>query len=105
MSKWIDVGQESAIAPGEFVCLEVGDANVAVVNVDGEFLAIDNVCSHDFAMLTDGDIEGDEIICPLHGACFSLRTGEALTPPAYDPVSTFPVRVENGVVQVFSTPS
>ncbi|MDH3768790.1 MAG: ferredoxin, partial [Gammaproteobacteria bacterium] len=50
--------------------------------------------------LTGGPIEGDEIICPRHGARFCLRTGAALTPPAYDDVTVFPVRVENGRIQV-----
>ncbi|MCB1742329.1 MAG: non-heme iron oxygenase ferredoxin subunit [Gammaproteobacteria bacterium] len=105
MSDWIDVAHESDLPPGGFKCVEIGDNNVAVINVDGDYFAIDNVCSHDFAMLTDGDIEGDEIICPLHGACFSIRTGEALTPPAYEPVATYSVRVVDGNVQVSREPN
>ena len=49
-------------------------------------------------------VEGEEVICPRHGARFSLVTGAALTPPAYEPVATFPVRVEEGVVQVDAEP-
>ena len=53
-----------------------------------------------YETLTGGCIEGCEIICPRHGARFDIKTGEALTPPAYEPVATLPVRVENGMVQV-----
>ena len=55
---------------------------------------------HAGGKLTGGTIEGDEIVCPRHGARFSIRTGATLTAPAYEPVAKFPVRVENGVVQV-----
>jgi 3-phenylpropionate/trans-cinnamate dioxygenase ferredoxin subunit len=50
--------------------------------------------------LTGGSVEGDEIVCPRHGARFSIRTGEALSAPAYEPTETFPVRIDDGEVQV-----
>ncbi len=80
--------------------MDVDDIAVAVFNVDGEYYAIEDVCTHDGSELTGGCIEGEEVICPRHGARFNLRTGEALTPPAYEPVPTLPVRVEAGMVQV-----
>ena len=58
--------------------------------------AIEDVCTHDGAELTGGTIEGAEIICPRHGARFCLRTGEALTPPAYEPVRVFETKIEGG---------
>jgi 3-phenylpropionate/trans-cinnamate dioxygenase ferredoxin subunit len=73
---------------------------VAVFNLDGELYAIEDVCTHDGGILTGGPVEGDEIVCPRHGARFSIRTGEALTPPAFEPTATFPLRVENGEIQV-----
>jgi 3-phenylpropionate/trans-cinnamate dioxygenase ferredoxin component len=73
----------------------------AVFNVGGEFFAIEDVCTHDGAVLTDGNpIQGDEIVCPRHGARFCVRTGEALSPPAFEPTSTFPVKIEDGKVYV-----
>ena len=69
-------------------------------NVNGEYHAIEDVCTHDGGILTGGTVEGKEIMCPRHGARFSIITGGALSPPAYEPVPTFPVRVEDGMVQV-----
>jgi 3-phenylpropionate/trans-cinnamate dioxygenase ferredoxin subunit len=100
MSDWVNVAAASAIADGEFAVVDVDDVEIAVFNVDGEFYAIEDLCSHDLACLTEGEVEGCEVTCPIHGARFDVRTGEALTPPAYEPVPTFPVRVEDGVVQV-----
>ena len=100
MADWTDVAPAGEIAPGEYRVVDIDDALVAVFNIDGEFYAIEDVCTHDYETLTGGCIEGCEIICPRHGARFNIKTGEALTPPAYEAVATLPVRVENGVVQV-----
>ena len=100
MSDWVDVCPASSLEPGTYKVVEVDDVEVAVFNVDGEFHAIEDICTHDYETLTGGCIEGHEIICPRHGARFNIKTGEALTPPAYEPVATLPVRVENGMVQV-----
>ena len=100
MSDWVSVANVDDFPPGTFKCVDVDEVIVAVFNLDGEFYAIENLCSHEYAELTDGDVEGNEIICPLHGASFDIKTGEALTPPAYEPVATLPVRIEDGVVQV-----
>jgi 3-phenylpropionate/trans-cinnamate dioxygenase ferredoxin subunit len=80
--------------------MDVDGVKVIVFNLDGAFHAIEDVCTHDYSSLDEGEIDGDVVICPRHGARFSIRTGEALTAPAYEAIPTFPVRVENGVVQV-----
>lgn len=100
MSDWVDVAPADEIAPGSFKVVDVDDVPIAVFNVDGEFYAIEDVCTHDGGVLTGGTVDGCQVECPRHGARFDVRTGEALTPPAYEPTATFPVRVENGVVQV-----
>jgi len=97
---WIDVALESAILPGDYRVVETDDTTIAVVNVSGKFFAIEDVCTHDGEELTGGPIEKDQIVCPRHGARFCLRTGAALTAPAYEPVRTFPIRVAHGMVQV-----
>jgi len=88
------------LPPGTHRIADVDGAQVAVFNLGGQIYAIEDVCTHDGGVLTGGPIEGDQIVCPRHGARFCIRNGEALTPPAYEPVATFPVRVENGEVQV-----
>lgn len=100
MTDWIDVAPEGTLEPGEHKVIDVDDRMVAVFNIGGEFLAIEDLCTHDGEELTGGPLEGDQIICPRHGAAFCLRTGRALTPPAYEDVDTFAVRVQDGMVQV-----
>ncbi len=100
MTDWIDVEAAGAIGPGEVKVVDVDGVMVAVFNIDGEFFAIEDVCTHDGAEIASGCLFGDEIECPRHGARFSVRTGKVLTPPAYEDLQTFPVRVENHTVQV-----
>jgi 3-phenylpropionate/trans-cinnamate dioxygenase ferredoxin subunit len=100
MSDWTDVARAEELAPGDYRVVDIDDALIAVFNIDGEYHAIEDVCTHDYETLTGGCIEGEEIVCPRHGARFNIKTGEALTPPAYEPVATLPVRIENGMVQV-----
>lgn len=100
MTEWVDVDGVESFPPGEHRLVDVDDVPVAVFNLEGEYFAIEDVCTHDYGQLTGGCIEGDEIVCPRHAARFNIRTGEALTPPAYEPVPTLPVRVHEGRVQV-----
>jgi 3-phenylpropionate/trans-cinnamate dioxygenase ferredoxin subunit len=100
MGQWHDVTAEGDIEPGGFAILETDELVAAVFNVDGELLAIEDICTHDGAELAGGPVVGDQVICPRHGARFCLRTGRALTPPAYEPVQTFPVRVHAGRIEI-----
>lgn len=100
MSDWVDVAPAADISPGDYRVVDVDGALIAVFNIDGAFYAIEDVCTHDGATLTGGPIQGDEIACPRHGARFCIRTGAVLSPPAYEDIATFPVRVEDGRVQV-----
>ena len=79
----------SDLPPGEVK--HIDDPAIAVFNVEGTLFAISNICTHAEGLLSEGTIEGEIVECPLHGATFDLRTGEALTPPAVEPVRTFPV--------------
>lgn len=100
MAEWVDVAPAEELTPGSWRTVDVDGTQIAVFNVEGEYYAIEDVCTHDGGILSGGTVEGAEVECPRHGARFSLATGEALSPPAYDPVPTFPVRVEQGMVQV-----
>jgi 3-phenylpropionate/trans-cinnamate dioxygenase ferredoxin subunit len=105
METWVDVARETELQPGTWRVVDVDGIDVAVFNLDGAYFAIEDVCTHDGGILTGGDVEGDVIVCPRHGARFSIRTGEVLAPPAYEDIATYPVRVEDGVVQVRETPA
>ncbi|RUM54493.1 MAG: ferredoxin [Methylococcus sp.] len=100
MSEWISVIREQAFADGEHVMMELDGSDVAVFNLAGEYYAIEDQCSHDGMELASGEREGDEIICPRHGARFCIRTGKALTPPAYEDIHSFPLRIEDGFIQI-----
>ena len=100
MSDWIDVCRAEELHPGEHVVVDLDGTAVAVFNLDGAFHAIEDACTHDGAEIASGELDGDVIVCPHHGARFCIRTGEVLTPPAYEDLHVFPVRVENGMVQI-----
>ena len=100
MADWTDVCRADELAPGQCRVVDVDGVYMVVVNVGGEFFAIEDVCTHDGGDLATGGVIGDVITCPRHGARFCVRTGAALSPPAYEPTAKFPVRVEGGVVQV-----
>ncbi len=103
MSDWVTVAREGEIPAGGFRVVDVDGTNVVVFNIDGQHYAIEDVCTHDGGQLTGGHVEDDVIVCPRHGARFCVRTGEALSAPAYEPTATFPIRLENGEIQVRDT--
>jgi 3-phenylpropionate/trans-cinnamate dioxygenase ferredoxin component len=100
MSDWTPVTRADELPPGEWRVLDVDGTQIVVFNLGGQYYALEDVCTHDGGQLTGGRVEGEEIVCPRHGARFCIRTGEALSAPAYEPTATFPVRVDDGVVQV-----
>ena len=100
--KWIDAGPTADLHDSEAISIPVGRRMVAVVRSGAEYFAIEDVCTHDGAELTGGDVEGAEIICPRHGARFCLRTGQALSPPAYEPVRVFETKISDGRLWVRS---
>ena len=105
MPEWTDVAPVSEFGPGQSRLVTVAGVAIAVFNLDGSYYALEDVCSHDGSPLLGCGLdqaevmEGDQIICPRHGARFCIRTGAALTPPAYEPVPCFPVRIQDGMVQ------
>jgi nitrite reductase/ring-hydroxylating ferredoxin subunit len=80
--------------------LRVGEEQICVVRLEDGVFAINDVCTHEYALLSDGYCEEGKIECPLHQACFDLHTGKALNEPAEIDVATYPTKVEDGVVYV-----
>jgi 3-phenylpropionate/trans-cinnamate dioxygenase ferredoxin component len=100
MPDFVRVCSESDIPdPGKRV-VEVDDHFVVVFHVAGEFLAIEDRCTHDGGSLGDGCLEGGAIVCPRHGARFDIRSGKALCMPAITDTPTHEVKVEDGAVFV-----
>lgn len=97
---WTPVCELGELPPGGATTVPDACPPVAVFNVDGEVFAIDDTCTHSEYSLSDGYLDGDQIECELHFAKFSVRTGEALTAPALEPVGTYPVSIEDGRIFV-----
>jgi len=98
----IDVCPVDELPPGRTKIVRSGGLAVCVYNLAGGLYAIEDRCSHDDGPLCEGDWDPDEgvVVCPRHGANFDIRTGEALTLPAFQPVATYPVRVDDRLIKV-----
>ncbi len=98
----IDVCPVEELPPGSVKIVRAGTLALGVYNLDGEYYAIEDRCSHDDGPLAEGDFDAEDavVVCPRHGSRFDIRTGRPLTLPAYEPVDTFPVLVEDGWVKV-----
>lgn len=94
MSDWIYVCQRSELTDGEYKLVEIEGCLIAVYNIEGDFYAIEDVCTHDGGELAGGPVCGFEIECVRHGARFDLRSGAATAPPAYEATTVFPVKIE-----------
>jgi 3-phenylpropionate/trans-cinnamate dioxygenase ferredoxin subunit len=86
--------------PGTITVHEVNGTRIALCNVNGRFYAIDDVCTHDGGPLDQGQLEGNLVECPRHGAKFDVTDGRAVVLPAVRPVKTYAVQVEGDDVQV-----
>ncbi|NOQ63694.1 MAG: Rieske 2Fe-2S domain-containing protein [Methyloprofundus sp.] len=100
MSDWIDVVAENALAVGEHVVVDVDGVDVAVFKLEDGFYALEDTCTHDGAEIASGVLEGNEIVCPRHGARFCVRSGKAKTAPAYEDIASLTVKVEAGRIMV-----
>jgi 3-phenylpropionate/trans-cinnamate dioxygenase ferredoxin subunit len=99
-SDWVDVGSADAVEDSKSLSAEIDGLALLVVRCGSALYAIEDRCTHDGEALEGAEVESCQIICPRHGAHFCVRTGEALTPPAYEPLRTFKLRVENGRILV-----
>jgi nitrite reductase/ring-hydroxylating ferredoxin subunit len=97
---WRRVAERAEIKPGEVFGAEFGDTPIVLTEIDGEICAVSNTCTHEFALLSEGFLEGEEIECPLHQARFDMRTGACLAGPATQDLDIYEVKVEGGVVYV-----
>jgi 3-phenylpropionate/trans-cinnamate dioxygenase ferredoxin subunit len=98
--EYIPVAAVADLPSGERLFVEIDAQPIVVFNLAGELFAIADVCSHDEGPVGDGELEGDEVICPRHGARFDLRTGKALALPAVVDIPAYPVRVVDGQIEL-----
>jgi len=97
---FVKVAQVSEIKPGEMIAVEVDNEQVMLANVNGSIHAVDDVCSHAYATLSEGELIGEEVECPLHGGTFNVTTGEVLGPPPDEPVRSYKVQIEGDDILV-----
>lgn len=100
MSEFVKVARVEDLPPGERIFHEFEYETVILLNVDGEFYCIADLCSHDDGPLEDGKVAGFSIECPRHGACFDVRTGAVVALPATAPIPTYEVRVQDDYIYV-----
>ena len=94
------VAKVSDTPPGTISVHDVGGVRIALCNVNGRFYAIDDVCTHDGGPLDQGELDGEQVECPRHGAKFDVTTGRATVLPAVRPVKTYRVEIAGDDVQV-----
>ena len=102
LSPVIDICPVEELPPGEHRLVEWEDLEIGIFNCDGTLYAIEDRCSHDNGTLADGELDQEActVECPRHGSIFDLRTGTPKTLPAYVPVETFDVRVEDDMIKL-----
>ena len=90
---WIEACAVADVQPESIFSGEANGSMVAIYVVDGAYCATDNICTHAFALLSDGRVDDYEVECPVHGARFRIDTGEVTQGPAECPLKTYQVRV------------
>ncbi|HEX4834914.1 MAG TPA: non-heme iron oxygenase ferredoxin subunit [bacterium] len=100
MTEYIRVARASDMPPGSVRRVEIAGHVVALANVDGQFYAVDDTCTHEEASLSEGGLSGEILVCPRHGSRFNMKTGRVLSLPAVRSVAVYPVRVEGDEVLV-----
>ncbi len=101
---WHKVGPAKEVPDGTLRRVDVGDRAVCLGRVDGSWVAFDDTCTHEECPLSDGELDGNVVVCPCHGSEFDLRTGDVLTPPALEPLPIYDVRVLDGELEVRLAP-
>jgi 3-phenylpropionate/trans-cinnamate dioxygenase ferredoxin subunit len=102
MPEFVKLASIHDIPENEVRAFEYDGQRIAVYHVDGQFFATTDICSHAYAELSEGFLDSDDctIECPLHGSRFDIRSGVVLSLPAYEPIATYPVRLEGQDVMV-----
>ena len=100
MGEFVRVAAASDIPPGEMAIVEVDGLEIAVANVDGEFVAFQNECTHRGGPLGEGILMGDVVECPFHAGQFNVRTCEVVNAPPSEPIATYAVQIEGDEVKV-----
>ena len=97
---FVKVADTKDIQPSHMKEVQVDGENICVVNIEGKYYAISNICTHEGGPLADGTLEGFEVECPWHGSKFDVRSGEVMSPPASEPEQTYQVKVDGNSILI-----
>jgi 3-phenylpropionate/trans-cinnamate dioxygenase ferredoxin subunit len=100
MAIFVQVATTRELSPGHGKLVEVNQKRIALFNMGGQFYAIDDMCPHRGASLSEGELDGETVVCPWHGALFELRTGAVTRPPAAIGVMTYETRVQGEAIEI-----
>ncbi|WP_161966075.1 Rieske (2Fe-2S) protein [Steroidobacter cummioxidans] len=100
MARFVEVAKKSQIPENSVIGAEAEGKLLALVNLNGEIYALDDACPHEAGPMSEGAIEGDEIVCPWHASRFDVRTGRVTMDPAVAGLATYKVRVVGDAVEV-----
>lgn len=95
---FVKVAESKDIEPSSMKAVDVAGEKVCIINVEGNYYAIGNVCTHVGGPLDEGTLEGYEVECPWHGSKFDVRTGEPTKPPARQAVSKYQVKIQDNSI-------
>ena len=94
--KFLKIAALTEIPENERLFLEINDLPIVIYSLNGEYYATGDVCTHDGGSIGEGQIEGNEVICPRHGARFDIKTGKVTRFPAVEDIPSYPVKIEDG---------
>jgi nitrite reductase/ring-hydroxylating ferredoxin subunit len=100
MADWVLVAKEDEL--GQIMRIEFAGREIAIFRLEDGVFALDDICSHEYARLSEGEVWGDRVYCPRHGSSFDIRSGSVAGLPATLPVETFPVKIEKGGIYVYT---
>ncbi len=97
---FVKVAETKDIQPSSMKAVDLEEERVCIVNIEGNYYAIGNVCTHMGGPLNEGTLEGYDVECPWHGSKFDVKTGEPIRPPARQAIPIYEVKVENNKILV-----
>ncbi len=100
MAEATKVATKQDLQPGDALCVEVNGQKIALFNVEGNYYALDDTCTHVGGSLSQGEVSATSVTCPWHGAQFELETGNVVRAPAQDSVGSYKVIVEGDEIKI-----
>ena len=102
MADYVKVASTDDLSPGDLLLVDLDGDRVVLANSDGQIYALAELCTHAECPLSEGELDGEEMVCPCHGSRFNVKTGEVLSLPANEPLAVYNVQIEGSDVLIAS---